>query len=177
MKTPGLWRGIKAYSVFSMTYITYCRPKCFPMSHWYLSTLAPADRESARAHRQTRQVKNAMQESDLRLSPEFRPALVNLEKLACGRFSDITPLTAGKKRGFCRLRRRSTRKSDRLLACREPLRFLAALAHRTAESDGGRAHAPARSGLGGRSRASSVLPVLKEPVRLMLAQAPLPAVS
>ena len=79
------------------------------MSHWYLSTLAPADRESARAHRQTRQVKNAMQESDLRLSPEFRPALVNLEKLACGRFSDITPLTAGKKRGFCRLRRLGSR--------------------------------------------------------------------
>jgi hypothetical protein len=28
-----------------------------------------------------------------------------LEKLACGRFSDISLGSAGKKRGFCRLRR------------------------------------------------------------------------
>jgi hypothetical protein len=28
-----------------------------------------------------------------------------LEKLACGRFSDIGFVAAGKKRGFCRLRR------------------------------------------------------------------------
>jgi len=27
-----------------------------------------------------------------------------LEKLACGRFSDINFVAAGKKRGFCRLR-------------------------------------------------------------------------
>jgi hypothetical protein len=29
-----------------------------------------------------------------------------LEKLACGRFSDNSFIAAGKKRGFCRLRRR-----------------------------------------------------------------------
>jgi hypothetical protein len=28
-----------------------------------------------------------------------------LEKLACGRFSDISFAAAGKRRGFCRLRR------------------------------------------------------------------------
>jgi hypothetical protein len=27
-----------------------------------------------------------------------------LEKVACGAFSDISPVAAGKKRGFCRLR-------------------------------------------------------------------------
>jgi hypothetical protein len=39
-----------------------------------------------------------------------------LEKLACGRFSDISSVAAGKKRGFCRLRSMGQRKSDMLLA-------------------------------------------------------------
>jgi hypothetical protein len=40
-----------------------------------------------------------------------------LEKLACGRFSDISFGSAGKKRGFCRLRRAMLvhRKADGLL--------------------------------------------------------------
>jgi type IV secretory pathway VirJ component len=39
-----------------------------------------------------------------------------LEKVACGAFSDISFVAAGKKRGFCRLRYMSQRKFDRLLA-------------------------------------------------------------
>jgi hypothetical protein len=38
-----------------------------------------------------------------------------LEKVACGAFSDINSVAAGKKRGFCRLRSMGQRKSDRLL--------------------------------------------------------------
>jgi hypothetical protein len=38
-----------------------------------------------------------------------------LEKVACGAFSDISFAAAGKKRGFCRLRYLSQRKADRLL--------------------------------------------------------------
>jgi hypothetical protein len=35
-------------------------------------------------------------------------------KTACGRFSDIGFVAAGKKRGFCRLRKAGQRKFDRL---------------------------------------------------------------
>jgi hypothetical protein len=38
------------------------------------------------------------------VAPGTITALVYLEKLACGRFSDIGFVSAGKKRGFCRLR-------------------------------------------------------------------------
>jgi cyclohexadienyl dehydratase len=41
-------------------------------------------------------------------------ALVNMEKVACGAFSDIGFVAAGKKRRFCRLRTMDERKSDRL---------------------------------------------------------------
>jgi hypothetical protein len=34
----------------------------------------------------------------------MRSSLSQLEKQACGRFSDIASVSAGKKRGFCRLR-------------------------------------------------------------------------
>jgi hypothetical protein len=51
-------------------------------------------------------------------SSDRQPRTSPLEKLACGRFSDIGSVAAGKKRGFCRLRRRRGErmcKSDRLL--------------------------------------------------------------
>jgi hypothetical protein len=35
----------------------------------------------------------------------FFQSTSQLEKLACGRFSDINSAAAGKRRGFCRLRR------------------------------------------------------------------------
>jgi len=38
-----------------------------------------------------------------------------LEKVACGAFSDISFVSAGKKRGFCQLRSRGKCKSDRVL--------------------------------------------------------------
>jgi len=38
-----------------------------------------------------------------------------LEKLACGRFSDISSVAGRKKRGFCGLRSVRQRKSDGLL--------------------------------------------------------------
>jgi hypothetical protein len=36
-----------------------------------------------------------------------------LEKVACGAFSDISSVAAGKKRGFCRLRSKVKRKQGR----------------------------------------------------------------
>jgi len=39
--------------------------------------------------------------------------------MACGHFSDIGCVSAGKKRGFCRLCSRRHRKSDRLLEAAE----------------------------------------------------------
>jgi hypothetical protein len=36
-----------------------------------------------------------------------------LEKVACGAFSDISFVSAGKKRGFCQLRNSEKCKSDR----------------------------------------------------------------
>jgi hypothetical protein len=39
----------------------------------------------------------------------------SLEKVACGAFSDISFVFAGKKRGFCQLRSTGKCKCDRLL--------------------------------------------------------------
>src|ERR1700730_17503623 len=41
--------------------------------------------------------------------------LSSLEKVACGAFSDISFVSAGKKRGFCQLRSRQKCKSDWVL--------------------------------------------------------------
>jgi hypothetical protein len=53
--------------------------------------------------------------------------------MACGHFSDIGFVSAGKKRGFCRLRRLGQRKSDRLLA---PPAQLKTTAERIESGDG-----------------------------------------
>jgi len=45
---------------------------------------------------------SAAQKKDRRFHNFYSPS--SLEKLACGRFSDISCVFAGKKRGFCRLR-------------------------------------------------------------------------
>jgi hypothetical protein len=43
----------------------------------------------------------------------------SLEKVACGAFSDISFVSAGKKRGFCQLRSRGKRESERFLGSLE----------------------------------------------------------
>src|SRR6202162_2644237 len=58
-------------------------------------------------------------------------AASSLEKVACGAFSDISFVSAGKKRGFCQLRSRGKCKSDRVLVA-ATLAAVAAVASATA---------------------------------------------